>query len=362
MMKENTVFPPLNDFTRPILDHLKRHPKRVVFPEGEDIRLLRVARRCIEEEAIVPILLGRKEMIRKMAEKEGIPLKYIRIISPEQSSDFDLFCERYERAEAMKGNKIDNVKRVMADPMKFASMMALYGQADAVVAGNRLGAAPVFRAVMRYRKHAELNKPLFSISVLVIEEFKKYGGNGILFMADTGVSPVPTVEDMAYYAVETGKMARHVLGHPVQVSMLSASTGGSVPGIPSARVRAATTLARQILKNECLHDDIQVEGDIQMDAAISPSAYNVRVQHSLLRRPSDVLVFPTLDAADICKKALQLMPGVTGYGLILEDIIFPVAQVPRLSKEETIFGTALIVALQAVHFHHLYPQGVAPIY
>ena len=361
-MKENPVFPPLNDFTRPILDHLKRHPKRVVFPEGEDVRLLHVAQRCVEEEAIVPILLGRKEIIKRMAEREGISLKFVRIIEPEKSSDFNLFCERYERAEAMKGNKIDNVKRVMTDPMKFASMMALYGQADAVVAGNRLGAAPVFRAVMKYRKHTELNKPLFSISVLVIEEFKKYGGDGIFFMADTGVTPVPAVEDMAYYAVETGKLARHVLGHPVQVSMLSASTNSSVPGIPSDRVRAATTLARQLLTNECLNADILVEGDIQMDAAISPCAYNVRVQHSLLRRSSDVLIFPTLDAADICKKALQLMPGVTGYGLILEDIIFPIAQVPRLSNEETLFGTSLIVALQAVHFHQLYPQGVAPIY
>lgn len=361
-MKENPIFPPLNDFTKPILEHLKRHPKRVVFPEGEDVRLLRVAERCIREEAIVPILLGRKEIIRNMAERENISLKYIRIIEPEKSSDFNLFCERYERAELMNGIKLDNVRSIVAEPMKFAAMMALYGQADAVVAGNKLGAGPIFRAVMKYRKHADQNKPLFSISILVIEDFKKYGGDGILFMADTGVNPVPTVEDMAYYAVETGKLARHVLGHPVQVSMLSASTNGSVPGVPSNRVRAATTLARQVLKEECLNEDILVEGDIQMDAAISPCAYNVRVQHSLLRRSSDVLIFPTLDAADICKKSLQLMPGVTGYGLVLEDIIFPVAQVPRLSSEETIFGTALIVALQAIHFHQLYPEGVATIY
>lgn len=361
-MKENTNFLPLNDFTRPILKHLKNHPKRLVFPEGEDVRLLRVAQRLVEEEAVIPILIGRKAVIHRMAEMEGVSLRYVRILEPEKSSDLDMFCEMYERVEAMRGNKVNNVRQLMVEPMRFAAMMALYGQADAVAAGNKLGAGPIFRSVMKYRKHEDTNKPLFGISVLVIEDFKKYGGDGILFMADTGVTPVPTVENMAYYAVETGKMARHLLGHPVQISMLSASTNGSVPGVPSDRVRAATMLARSILQDEILTEDIKVEGDIQFDAAISPAAYNVRVQHSTLRRSSDVLIFPTLDSADICKKAILLLPHVVGYGLILEDIIFPVAQIPRLASDECIFGTALIVAHQAIQFHQLYPQGVAPLY
>ena len=91
-------FSPLNDFTGPLLDNLKRHPKRIVFPEGEDVRVLRVSERFVAEQAGVPILLGRKEVIRRMAEMNGISLKFVRIIEPEKSSDLQMFCDRYERA------------------------------------------------------------------------------------------------------------------------------------------------------------------------------------------------------------------------------------------------------------------------
>lgn len=81
-------FSPLNDFTGPLLDNLKRHPKRIVFPEGEDVRVLRVSERFVAEQAGVPILLGRKEVIRRMAEMNGISLKFVRIIEPEKAPTF----------------------------------------------------------------------------------------------------------------------------------------------------------------------------------------------------------------------------------------------------------------------------------
>jgi phosphotransacetylase len=352
-----------NELTKPLLDNLKRHPKRIVFPEGEDVRLLKVAEQLVSEQAILPILIGRKDVIRKLAEDEHISLKYVRIISPEKSSDFDLFCERYERAEKMNGMAVPNVRELMKEPLRFACMMALYGQADGIVAGNSMvGGASVFRAVSRYRRSQEADQPLFGVSVMVIDDFKKFGGEGIVFMADTGITPVPTVENMAYYAVQTGKMARHLLGRPVQVSMVSASTLGSIPSVPSNRARAAVELANSVLARELLTHDISVEGEMQVDAALSPEAYQVRVRHSVLRRPSDVLIFPTLDAADLSKRFVGLLPSVKEYGMILKDILFPIAEVPRLATEESIFGTSLIVANQAIRFHQLYPDGVAPLY
>ena len=130
-------FSPLNDFTGPLLDNLKRHPKRIVFPEGEDVRVLRVSERFVAEQAGVPILLGRKEVIRRMAEMNGISLKFVRIIEPEKSSDLQMFCDRYERAEQMFGNGLPmNTREIVSEPVHFAAMMVLYGQADAIVAGN----------------------------------------------------------------------------------------------------------------------------------------------------------------------------------------------------------------------------------
>lgn len=361
-MSEDSAHFSGNGLTCPLLEHLKRHPKRLVFPEGEDIRLLRVAEFLVRQEAIIPILIGRKEIIVNMAKEHGISLKFVRIIEPEKSSDFELFCERFTRVEKMKGNDPGNVREIMKSPFNFASMMALYGQADAVLAGNLYGGAPVFRAVSRYKKNPEQGNPLFAISVVVCEDLKRFGGDGIFFMADTGISPVPSVSDMAYYAVETGKMARHILGRPVQVSMISASTNGSVPGVPSQRAHAAAVLAQSQLEQLNIQEHITVEGEIQIDAALSPEAYNMRVQHSVLRRPSDVLVFPTLDAADIAKRLMSMLPSVSEYGMIIQDVLFPIAEVPRLSTIEQIYGAALLVANEAIQFHELYPNGQALLY
>lgn len=361
-MNDNNNSFSLNNFTRPLLDQLKRHPKRIVFSEGEDIRILRVAERLVKEEAVVPILIGNSDKIRHMAEENNVSLKFVRIISPRNSSDFERFCERYKRAESAEGREPGNIHALMEDPTRFACMMSLYGQADAVVAGNINGRSVLYRVISRFKKHRDHNKPFFSISVLVMDGYLQYGGNNVFFLADTEVTPVPSVESSAYCAVKTGMFARHMLGRAVQVSMLSASTQGSVPGIPSERVHAATVLAQSMVSQENLADDIKIEGEIQVDAAIDPVAYNLRVQHSVLRKPSDVLIFPTLDAADISKKFLTMWPSVQNYGFFLQGGLFPVGRVTRLADEERIFGTTLAVANQAIQFHHLYPDGVAEIY
>ena len=357
-------FSPLNDFTGPLLDNLKRHPKRIVFPEGEDVRVLRVSERFVAEQAGVPILLGRKEVIRRMAEMNGISLKFVRIIEPEKSSDLQMFCDRYERAEQMFGNGLPmNTREIVSEPVHFAAMMVLYGQADAIVAGNMKRVASVFRAVNKYRQEPVPTKPLFAISIVLVPEFaKKFGGRGIYFLADTGVTPDPTVENMAYFAVETAKMARHMLGKSVRVAMLSASTAGSVPELAADRTRAATALARSMVQKDCLNNEISVEGEIQIDAALSPDSYSVRVHRNSMLQPSDVWVFPTLDAADISKKLLCMMPSVYNYGLILGGLLFPIAQLPRLTDEDRMFGTALVVGNEAIKFPLLYPQGGAPLY
>lgn len=363
-MSDCPGFSPLNDFTRPLLDNLKRHPKRIVFPEGEDERVLRVSERFVQEQAGVPILLGRKDVIRRMAEMNGISLKFIRIIEPQKSSDLKMFCDRYERAEQMFGNGLPmNTVEIVSEPVHFAAMMVLYGQADAIVAGNMKRVASVFRAVGKYRQDPVPTKPLFAVSIMLIPEFaKKFGGSGIYFLADTGVTADPTVENMAYFAVETGKMARHMLGKSVRVAMLSASTNGAVPEMSASRVRAATALAQSMVNKECMGSAISVEGEIQIDAALSAESYSVRVHRNSMMQPSDVWIFPTLDAADISKKLIGMMPLVHNYGLFLGGLLFPIAQLPRLTSEDSMFGTALVVGNEAIKFHLLYPQGVAPLY
>ncbi len=353
--------PSVNTFTEPLLENLRKHPKRLVFTGGEDARIIRVASWLVQEMAAAPILLGRRDIIRRIAEQNGIPLDFVRIIEPAKSPDVPVFCERLTRIQKIIGNDEIDVCSLVVQHIHFAAMMTLYGQADSVIAGNSLGTAAIVRAAMRYR-HDFQHPKLFGINILHIPEFAVRYGQGTYFTADSILTPVPTVEQLAHSAVETSKFARHLLGHTIQTSMLSASTLGSKPDLPANRVQAAVALAQAQIQQEGLTTEIAIEGEIQIDAAISHDAYSMRVKPSSIRRPSNVLIFPTLDAADITTRLLNLMGSVHSYGHILSGILFPLAMVTRLATEEQIYGTALIVGNEAIKYHHLYPEGTAPVY
>ena len=167
--------------------------------------------------------------------------------------------------------------------------------------------------------------------------------------------PNPTVRELATIALETGKLAHHFLGRTAKVALLSHSTKGSA-GTPDAkRVEAAATLAREEALKQYL--DIEIEGEIQADVALDPSAAETKLPGAESRTSADVLVFPNLDAAHISLKLLQHVAGAQNYGQLILGLARPAAQVPRTASAETIFGTAAAVAVEAIKYHQLYPDG-----
>lgn len=352
-----------NSFAEPALEILRRHPKRIVFPEGEDIRVIRVAARLVAEGGIVPILLGNKEKIRRMADEDGISTRYIRIIEPKNSSDLALFSARYERIERFRGNPaIANSAEVMERPHYFASMMVQYGQADAMVAGNQVGIVAVYRAAARMIKPLAESKKVFGITVAHIPSFEKYGNKGIFYLADTGLVNEPSVEELADMALVTGQFARHLKGSAVRVAMLSSSTRGSNPHSMAKKMGAATVLAKRQAADKFLTEDIFIEGETQIDAAIDPAAYCMRGGQEGAASSADVLIFPDLDTGDIVSRMLSLFPDVKLYGLFLAGLALPVVQVPRLTTEDRIFGSSLIAGLEAIKSHQLHPGGNAEVF
>src|SRR5690606_19592952 len=119
--------------TTVVLEQLRRHPKRVVFTEGEDVRVLAAAARLVENEAVAPILLGNRERIRNLAKANDIPLKFIHTIDPPLASDFGLFCQRVENMARYRTVSIGTPEEIVAKPHYFGSLMVQYGQADAIV-------------------------------------------------------------------------------------------------------------------------------------------------------------------------------------------------------------------------------------
>ena len=180
-----------NNVVRHLLDQLRRHPKRVVFTEGEDIRVIEAAARLVKEEVVAPILLGNRERIRALAAEHSVPLKFIHVIDPPNASDFGLFCQRVENMARYRTMQLGNPEEIVARPHYFGALMVQYGQADAIVGGNQALPAAYFRALLHTIKPLPTVPKIFGVSLLIGPHLKNLGGSGILLLADCALIPNP---------------------------------------------------------------------------------------------------------------------------------------------------------------------------
>jgi phosphotransacetylase len=284
-----------------------------------------------------------------------VPLDFIHIIDPPKATDFKLFCQRMENMARYRSLQSAEPAEIVARPHYFGALMVQYGQADAIISGNQALPAAYFRALIQTIKPLPHVAKIFAATLIQGAHLKNLGGNGILFLADCGLIPNPSVEDLATIALETGKLARHILGRPARVAMLSHSMKGSATSPDAKRMAAATALAREKASSEFLQ--IEIDGELQADVAIDPTAAEVKLPGADSRPSADVLVFPSLDAAHISLKLLQHLAGAQAYGYIILGLSRPAAQIPRTANIETIIGTAAAVAVEAIKFHQLYPDS-----
>jgi phosphate acetyltransferase len=345
----------LNKVTRHLIDLLKLHPKRVVFTEGEDLRVIEAAARMVALEAVAPILLGDVARIRALAAQNEISLQFVRIINPKTSSDLPLFVKRAENMARYRASGQVDTEETISRPHYFGAMMVQYGHADAIVGGNQAIPASYFRALLHNIKPKAGIDRIFGVTALMAPHFPLLGEDRLIFLADTGLNPDPDVNLLSTIAIETGKLAHHFLGRTPVVALLSHSTKGSSTTAEARKVVAATALAKDRIAREFI--DIQLDGELQADVAIDPRAAETKLPDASTREIADVLVFPNLDAAHISLKLLQHLGGAQNYGQIILGLARPAAQVPRTASAETIFGTAAAVAVEAIKYHELHPDS-----
>ena len=342
----------VDPFTESLIPKLQGHPKRIVFTDGADERVLRVAARMVQDEVGVPILLGRKEKIRSMAADLAISLDFVKVLEPESAGDFDVFCEFLQRSERFRGVELANAADVLRQPAYFGAMMIQYGQADGLVGGNLSLPAVTFRSLLHLVKPAPAVPRVFSVAILSAPHLAHFGRGGVLFLADCGLNVDPSREQLAAIAVETGQLARIYLGRRPRVALLSHSTKESAHTDAARAVRAATALARQRVNPE----EVEIDGELQADAALDPQAAEIKLPNAEFKQAADVLVFPSLDAANITLKLLAHVGGARVYGQFILGLTKPAAQVSRTMDVTGLYGTALAVGVEAIKYRDLYPE------
>lgn len=341
-----------------VIEKLQRHPKRVVFPEGTEPRVLQAARQFYSLRLGAPIVLGDPVKVKEVAESLKLPLEGIRIINPAASEDLDSFAMRFYRLRKEKGVRMPEAREAMLQPNYYGSMMLAMHQADSLISGASHISGSVLRPLFQIIKAAPDIATVSSCTVMEVEN-TRIGESGTLFLADCGVIPDPNVDQLADIAISTARLARHMLGVRPKVALLSFSTRGSASHPSVGKVQAATAMARR--KAGVLGLEADFDGEMQVDAALVPEIAARKVHDSQVAGRANVLIFPDLNSGNIASKLLGLGGPANSYGQILLGLNRPAADVSRGSSPHDILGVASIIAVQATDYQKLYPGADAEL-
>jgi phosphate acetyltransferase len=303
-------------------------------------------------------LLGDYLKVQAMAKDLNISLEGIRIINPSSSEDLDNFSRRFYSLRREKGLRTTEAREAMMQPNYYGAMMLAMHQADGLISGASHITGSVLRPLFQIIKVAPDIRTASSCMVMEVED-TRIGENGVLFMADCGVIPDPTVDQLADIAISTARLARHLLGIRPRVAFLSFSTKGSASHPSVGKVQAATALARRKAGVMMLEADF--DGELQADAALVPEIASRKLHDSQVAGRANVLVFPDLNSGNIASKLLAIVGHAKSYGQILLGLNRPAADCSRGSSAHDILGVAAIVAVQSTDYQKLYPGADAEL-
>jgi phosphate acetyltransferase len=333
-------------FIQTVFEKLARHPKRVVFPEGTEPRVLRAAGKFASLKLGTPILLGDRSAIETAAKSQGVSLDHIMVINPGTASDFETFVSRFEKLERYRKMGPASCRELMLNANFFGAMMLQYGQADALVGGASAFSSSLLRPLIQIVAPLPHIKTISSCTIMEMTD-KEFGENGVLFMGDCAVVPNPDIDQLAAIAVETGRLSRQLTGSRPRVALLSFSTRGSAKMPLTDKIAAATAMAKKLAADQLL--DMAIDGELQADAALLPELAAKKVPTSEVAGKANVLIFPDLNSGNIASKLVQYLAKPAVYGNLLTGLSKPAAS-------DEIVGVAAIAGLQAIEYRKLYPN------
>jgi malate dehydrogenase (oxaloacetate-decarboxylating)(NADP+) len=320
---------------RVMINKAKRAPKRIVYPEGEHVPILKACEIVLDEGMAHPILLGNKEVIESKIDEMKLNLeKGVEIIDPQYSDKYQKYVETFYELRDRKGVTYQDALRLMQRPTYFGSMMVHLGDADGLVEGLT-------------KRYPETIRPALQI-IGVRPDVKKVAGvymlilkNGdIYFFADTTVNIEPTAEDLAEIALHCANEVKRFDVEP-RVAMVSFSNFGSTRHPLSEKIKKATEIVKERAP------ELLVDGEMQADTAVVPEILDSTYPFSTLKgkNAANVLIFPNLETGNVAYKLLQRLGGAEAIGPILVGMCKPVhlLEIGSFNEIDVVNMTAIAV-------------------
>ena len=318
---------------RGIINRAVRDPKRVVFPEGEEPKIIRAARMIVDEGIGSPILLGQPDVITKVASEHQISLRDITIEDPATCDKRDKYAEYLWKRRQRKGLSHGEAHQLLFNTNYFGSVMVACGDADALLAGVGMHYPETIRPALQVIGPHPKAEVVSGLYMLVFEKH-------VIFCGDTTVNIEPTAEQLAQIAYSAGRIVR-TFGITPRIAMLSFSNFGSVRHPEAAKVARAVDILRK--RDPTLIVDGEMQADTAMDENILKSSY----PFSVLKERANVLIFPNLSAGNIAYKLLHHLGGATRIGPILVGMNLPVHVLEQGADVQDIVNMAAVAVMDA---------------
>jgi len=321
------------DFITTIRSRVKETgKKRIVFPEGEDIRILSAACYLSNEQMSHSIVLGNESEINQKAAENNLNINTIEIIDLPRVNKED-FSRQYYEIRKSKGMDLAKAKEIMNDPLFYAAMMIRNNQADCAVGGAINPTGNVLRAAIQIVGLAQDITAVSSSFFIVLKDGK------VLSFGDCAVIPNPDEQQLAAIALSTADTFEKVVHEKANVAMLSFSTKGSAEHDDVFKVVNAMNLIKQ------LKPDLNIDGELQFDAAYNPKVGSMKAPDSQVAGKANVYIFPDLDSGNIGYKIAQRLGEAEAIGPIIQGLAKPFNDLSRGCNTEDVINTACICSL-----------------
>ncbi|MCF8019960.1 MAG: phosphate acetyltransferase [Vallitaleaceae bacterium] len=326
-------------FIEAIKDRARQSRKTIVLPESMEIRTLEATAQILSEDICDVILIGDKDEITKVG--MNFDISRATIVDPNSFEQMDAYVAKLVELREKKGMTLEKAEEILkTDALYLGVMMVKMGLADGMVAGAVNSTANVLRPSLQILKTAPNTKLVSSFFVMVVPNCE-FGHQGIFVYSDCGLVQNPNAEELAAIAGSSAKSFKSLVGAEPIVGMLSHSTKGSATHPDVDKVVEATKIAKS------LYPEYKIDGEFQSDAAIVPSIGAAKAPGNEIAGHANVLVFPDLDAGNICYKLTERLAKADAYGPITQGIAKPVNDLSRGCTAEDIVGVVAITAVQA---------------
>ena len=312
-----------------LIDILKKSPKKIVFTEGNDPRILEAASRLLASNFLSPILVGNEAEIQKAAEESGFNIRGAKIIDPLHFEKFDEMVTMFCDLRKSKGVTPEQAKGILSQANYFGTMLVKMGYADALLGGATYSTADTVRPALQLIKTKPGNSIVSSCFILVRPSAT--GENEVLAMADCAINIHPTEDELVEIAGEVDP----------KVAFLSYSTLGSGKGEDVDKMRNAANKTRE------KYPELPIEGELQFDAAVSPRVARTKCPESKVAGHANTFIFPDINAGNIGYKIAQRLGNFDAYGPILLGLNAPINDLSRGCNASEVYSMAIITAALA---------------